>query len=134
MIRKTKKHRKWIKYLSEYYLTEGYYYDIKKHTTWIGWQAGNKTSMSTAVVYPEEDLCYLSAMVVLPEYRGKGLQRQHIRTRVKWAKCQNISQVITCTHKYTHASSNNLIREGFELYEPDWRWAGPDYLYWSKSI
>ena len=72
---------------------------------------------------------------VVEEARGRGLQRRMIQTRLRWAKTQErIQTVITYTIPENPWSSNNLIRCGFRLYEPQERWAGEAVNYFQKKI
>lgn len=81
-----------------------------------------------------ERVAFLCRAGVLPSHRGKGLQAKLIRVRVAWAKRQGVKQVITYTVLDNPASSNNLIRCGFRLYTPEWKWVGNEALYWSRNL
>lgn len=130
---KTTGNKKWIEKIVNLYLSENYFEEIKHHIFWVGWCKGEKTSLSSMVVL-EDGLCYLSSTVVLPEFRGKRLQRRHIKARLAEAKKQGCKQVVTYTHLKNYASANNLIKEGFLLYEPECKWAGYNQIYWLKTL
>lgn len=76
---------------------------------------------------------YLCRAGVLPRFRGHGLQARLIRLRLKYAKSQGWSRVITDTHA-NPVSSNNLIRCGFRLYTPTYPWSFANALYWTKNV
>jgi GNAT superfamily N-acetyltransferase len=77
---------------------------------------------------------FLARCGVLPAYRGQGLQRRLIRARVAHARRIGLKTVYTYTIIRNPASSNNLIKSGFALYRPEWRWAGVDCLYWRLDL
>jgi GNAT superfamily N-acetyltransferase len=82
--------------------------------------------------------CYASLIRVgiEEEHRGHGLQRKLIRVRVRWAKKQKAKGVVTYTLADNIASSNNLIKEGFRLFEPLEPWDDEEepVLYWLKEL
>jgi GNAT superfamily N-acetyltransferase len=77
-------------------------------------------------------MAYLCRAGVLPEHRGKGLQRRLIRARVRWAMASDAFACYTYTVTTNHRSANNLIRCGFLLYEPNARWAGESLYFWKR--
>lgn len=80
-------------------------------------------------------LGYLAWAGVMPKYRGRGIQRLLIRARLKQAKTLGLQRVITYTLRSNPASSNNLIKEGFQLYMPSPGWnMGRDALYWRRKL
>ncbi len=79
-----------------------------------------------------EGICIFVRAWVHKGYRGFGVQRQMIQTRLRAAAVKKCKTVITyTTYDNTH-SANNLIKTGFLLYDPWYRWAG-DMLYWKMS-
>lgn len=70
---------------------------------------------------------------VLLSYRGHGLQRKFIRVREKKARALGHTVLVTDTFQNIY-SANNLIREGFTLYDPKVKWALIDALYWRKDL
>lgn len=77
--------------------------------------------------------CILHRAGVLEKYRGNGLQRNLIKARVRHAKKEGCSEVITYTSKYNTSSANNLIKCGFLLYRPTYRWGWATANYWRKK-
>lgn len=79
-----------------------------------------------------ENICHFVRAWVSPKYRGKGLQRKMIKTRLKAAKDYEVA--ITYTSIDNVVSSNNLISTGFKLYQPKYKWAGKQFNYWIKFV
>lgn len=82
----------------------------------------------------EPHVVFLSRSGLLECARGQGLQRKLITARVRWAKRNGFSHVITYTTWDNAASFHNLQKCGFRLYLPETYWAGQDMLYWIKDI
>lgn len=80
---------------------------------------------------------YLKRAGVLPEHRGRGLQRRLLKVRERRARELGWSQVITDTTDNV-PSANNLIRSGYKLFEPERAsaqpWAWKHSLYWMKEL
>jgi len=103
-------------------------------TWWVGLD-GDKP-VAFCVVSPStrwKDTVYLSRSGVIPEYRGKGLQKRMITIREMYAKRKNYTWIITDTTANPQ-SSNSLIRRGYQLFEPSDPWAYVHSLYWRKRI
>jgi GNAT superfamily N-acetyltransferase len=81
----------------------------------------------------EENAAFLAIAGVVPEHRGKGLQRRLIRVRVQKARRLMKRAVISYTMDNA-PSGNNLIACGFRLYDPDKRWEGGDVTYWRRQF
>lgn len=83
----------------------------------------------------EPGSAYLNRAGVLPQYRGKGLQKKLVKARLRLAKKLGVETVVTYTMSHNHASSNTLISCGFRLYEPKFPWVGTEeVLYWKRCI
>ena len=74
-------------------------------------------------------ILFLSRAGLLPEHTGNGLHRRSIRHRISYARRYRYSVIITYVRKDNWTSFCNLIREGFKLYEPEYDYAGKDFLY-----
>lgn len=70
---------------------------------------------------------------ILPDYRGHGLQKKLIAKREAYAFERGAKAVCTYTLVDNCASSNSLIGAGYHLFEPEWKWAGKECLYWRKK-
>ena len=79
------------------------------------------------------DCGYMCRAGVVPEYRGKGLQKRLIKVRELHAKRLRWNWLITDTY-YNHPSANSLISCGFKLYDPTTPWSYKHALYWRKKI
>ena len=108
------------------------------HATWIAHAPpdalGDTLAGYAALVAHGPAAGFLARCGVLPDYRGQGLQRRLIRARASYARRIGLPLVYTYTVVGNPASSNNLIKCGFVLYRPEWRWAGVDCLYWRKEL
>lgn len=81
-----------------------------------------------------DDVLYLCRAGVLPEHRGKGLQRRLIRRRVQHGR-----SIDGCRGSYTYTalhntfSASNLIACGFRPFAPNYPWGGDRANYWWKA-
>lgn len=99
---------------------------------WLVWD-GDK-AVGFAGIKVMEDFAFMCLSGILPSYRGNGLQKRLIKARESFAKRCGLSEVITYTLITNPASSNNLIKRGYRLYEPQYAWQGRWVLYWSRSL
>ncbi len=79
------------------------------------------------------DCMYLCRSGVVPEARGKGLQKRLIRVRAAYARQMSMNWLISDT-TCNPASANSLIACGFRLYEPAQPWGNRHTLYWRKRV
>lgn len=77
---------------------------------------------------------FLSRSGILPEHRGKGLQRRMIRVREAAARKLGASHIITYTSDGNMPSANNLIATGYRLYSPANAWGLEHGLYFTKAL
>lgn len=80
-----------------------------------------------------DGICIFNRAWVHPNCRGNGMQRKMIKVRIKAAK-EQCHTVITYTLINNHHSSNNLIKCGFMLYNPEYAYSGKGNLYWIKYL
>jgi RimJ/RimL family protein N-acetyltransferase len=78
-------------------------------------------------------ICIFVRAWVHYDYRGKGLHGKMIKSRINAAK-KNCKSVITYTTHDNSASANNLIKNGFKLYIPEYLYAGEEMIYFKKNI
>ena len=76
---------------------------------------------------------YMCRTGVVPAYRGYGLQKKFIRSRIKKARSLNWDWLVTDTTD-NPASANSLISMGFKLYTPSLPWAFKHSLYWRLEV
>jgi len=85
-------------------------------------------------VFSKENYGFLCRAGVAPAVRGRGIHRRLISSRVRHARLLGLSQLITYTAVDNVSSSNNLIRAGFQLYDPANPWVSETVLYWLKEL
>lgn len=61
------------------------------------------------------EIAHLERSAVEREYRGRGIQRRLIETRLRMARRIGARRVLTYTHRNNWPSANNLIDRGFRL-------------------
>jgi GNAT superfamily N-acetyltransferase len=76
---------------------------------------------------------YLKRAGVLQAYRGQGLQRKLITVRERKARKLGLKTMLTDTTD-NPPSSNSLIKAGYKIFEPAYRWAFPNSIYWRKAL
>lgn len=108
------------------------------YRTGFWWIASERLSGAPAgfcgmSLYNSDREGYLARSGVLPKYRGLGLQRRMIRIRLSKAKRLKLKRVTTYTAQKWLFSLNNLIKEGFELYWPEYVLEG-DWFYLEKPL
>ena len=123
-----------VKRLDESIFEEGLY-GMEEATWWIAWHKGTPVAYA-GVMEHTKNYAYLCRAGVVPEARGHGLQRKLIRKRVEYAKSLDYKGVVTYTIFHNNPSSNNLIKEGFLLFDPLDPWSVEDepVLYWIKEF
>lgn len=106
--------------------------DVGRSEWWVAWDRGEPVAFAGAyTLMHERNIVMLSRCGVLPSHRGRGLQIRLIRARLRWAR--GCTTVITYTDPTNVVSSNNLIRSGFLLYQPQWAYVGQEFLYWRRD-
>jgi ribosomal protein S18 acetylase RimI-like enzyme len=75
---------------------------------------------------------YLCRSGILSKYRGLGLQRKLIKSRLRDICINGYSAAITDTTNNIY-SSNNLIKCGFTLFIPKYFWGFNQTLYWRRE-
>ena len=102
---------------------------------WLCWDEDTNFPIGFCAArwYSHPGVIFFSRCGVLPRARGNGLQLRMLRTRLKWAGSLEAWKVITYTMYDNHASIVNLLKAGFEFYEPMTKWAGKVH-YFKKEI
>ena len=76
---------------------------------------------------------YLKRAGVMRAFRGQGLQRRLITVREKKARTLGLVTMLTDTTD-NPPSANSLIRAGYRIFEPSYRWAFNYSIYWTKDL
>ena len=99
--------------------------DFENDVCWLAEEDGEVVGFATLRVV--KDFVFLSRCGALRP--GLGLQRRAIRLRLRWARRNGYSCAVTYCTKGNYKSLANLLREGFQFYDPEWAWAGRKYVY-----
>lgn len=101
------------------------------------WAAGDPVVgfAGCRVLTSDSEVLLLERAGVHPTARGRHLQARLIRVRLSWGRRQGCRVAITYVLTQNHASMNNLIRCGFQVYRPEFPWVGHrDVLYWRRTL
>ena len=101
---------------------------------WIVYVDGHEAAYAGAKVWEPDNCAYFCRAGVLPEFRGRGIQRKMIDARLRWAKKEGCEGVYTYTMPWNAQSSNNLIESGFRVFIPGVFWGGEGALYWYRDL
>lgn len=77
---------------------------------------------------------FLSRSGVLPAARGYGIQKRLIEIRLRWAKRSGYHEAVTYAGHGNSASIISLLKSGMVMYDPDYRWAGDEFVYFHKPL
>lgn len=101
---------------------------------WLAYVDGRIAGYAGLRIYREgsKKVGYLCRAGVLKEFRGQGIQKALIKVRDQEARRHKVDICITYVANWNHASANNLIRCGYELYEPEHKYGLKDALYFWK--
>ena len=108
--------------------------EFKENRDWWVLVHKNKIIAYCGCLYSTDNVCIFVRAWVHKPYRGKGLQKRMIDLRLRAAKKNGCSAAITYTLTNNYPSANSLIKYGFKLYEPSYKWAGKDVLYFKKML
>lgn len=76
---------------------------------------------------------YFSRVGVLQRHRGQGLQLRLMRAIEARGRREGWHSIVSDTTD-NPASSNNFIKAGYRLFQPNVPWAWPNSLYWRKWL
>lgn len=76
---------------------------------------------------------YMCRAGVKWDYRGKGIHIRLIQVRLRYARKQGWTHLVTDTTDNC-SSANNLIAAGFKMYKPRKPWGLPGACYWIKKL
>lgn len=110
------------------------FYEHKKNFYWIAMD-GRGTPLGFGLASDfGHGILFLSRAGVLAKYRGQGLHKRIIGTRIRFARRRNYKCVVTYTARENHASANNLIECGFRAFSPELPWVGNNFNYWMLEL
>lgn len=101
---------------------------------WIVINQNNKAVGFCTVRPLECGIAYFNWAGLLSEATGQGLHRRMIRAREKWCRKENFETIVTYTTTDNIPSAKNLIRCKYDLFTPEYDWAGEELLYFRKNI
>lgn len=107
-----------------------------KEAWWLIFPMGQSEPAAFAGCVPSSlgtGYAYHKRAGVMPIHRGHGLQRRLISIRERWARREGFHTIVTDTCANT-PSANNLIRAGYELFDPKSPWGLKGGLYFRKSL
>jgi len=107
-------------------------YDAK---WWLAWQDGEPVAFAAvAPVAGEPGVWFLARSGVVKSARGQNLQCRLIRVREAYARRMQGSTILTYTAADNLASANNLVRSGYKLYQPQFKWGCAGAIYFRKDF
>lgn len=117
--------------------------DPEDTTYWIAYQSGAASGGPAGELTPVgfcsvkdvgDKTLYLTRVGVLPEARGQGLQRHLMKAARRWAKRRGYTTMITYTLVTNYPSITNMIRDGWNLYDPTFPWVGSEVFYYRYDL
>jgi len=106
--------------------------EFHKNREWWVMVSRGKIIAYSGYIY-SSGVCIFNRAWVASAFRGQGIQKRMIRTRLRAAK-KSCKVAITYTTPDNFPSANNLIKCGFLLYSPEYAYAGRQMLYFTKPI
>jgi GNAT superfamily N-acetyltransferase len=103
--------------------------EFKQNRDWWVIKGDNDVINAYCGCLYSEGVCIFNRAWVRKQYRGLGIQKKLIKIRLKAARG---FKVITYTTPCNIPSANNLIKAGFILYNPEYKYAGSGMLYFRK--
>ncbi len=108
---------------------------LSQSYVWIAYSpTHNPVGYASMFYLDRENYGYFSRAAIKADHRRKGLHTRLIRCRINLAKRLGWSGVLTYTATDNTASANSLVNLGFRLYNPQYRWAGKEFLYFMRSF
>jgi GNAT superfamily N-acetyltransferase len=104
---------------------------------WFAYLDGEVVAFAGMVPFdPFPGVGYLKRAFVLPDHRGRGggLQLQFMFLREAKAKQLGWTQLVGDCGATNARSAHNFKMAGYSRCDPEQRWAGPNSLYWTKTL
>ncbi len=107
--------------------------DLPENVWFVAWCEGKAVGFGGLKFY-SNGAAFLSLAGVLPEYRGRGIQKRLIDVRTKHSRSKGWGRCITYTVVDNPPSMNSLIKAGFKPYTPAYNWVGAKVVFWQKVL
>lgn len=79
-------------------------------------------------------ILFMDRAGIKKEHRKKGLHRKLIKAREAYAKKNGFKKIITYVMKENYASLFTLVRCDYEMYTPEYKYAGENVIYVIKEF
>lgn len=119
------------KHLSEFWGVTAPNWQTPRHFWWMGSDEHGEVACYCGARVHDQDTLYLGPSFVFPEYRGDGLQRRMIESRLRFARRKGFKRIVSSTSPDNVVSGNNLISSGFRLTRP---WLDEEGNYWERKV
>lgn len=100
---------------------------------WALWDGPTAIGFCTVHSLSNENGVFMARSGIFESARGHGLQVRMLRARERWAREAGREFAVTYTAYENHPSIVNLLRCGYQFYEPAEAWAG-EVHYFYKSL
>lgn len=100
---------------------------------WIAYD-GIKSVGFCALKILDNEIVFFSRAGVEDKYKNKGLHKKMIKRRITWARRNGYKIAITYVKYDNPLSLRNLIKSGFDIYIPEWDYAGDYFIYVQKEL
>lgn len=77
---------------------------------------------------------YLARVGVAEKHRGHGVQKVLTGIVEQWGKRNGHTRCVTDTANFSVASMRSLMASGYKPFWPEYPWALPHSLYWTKEL
>ena len=104
---------------------------------WVVWRGNEPVAyagLRPCQWHENAGLGFLSRAGVIPNHRGRGLQRRLIRVREAAARTLGLTEIVTYVAAWNAASLNSLIACGYKFYRPATKWGGADSVYLRRRL
>ena len=100
---------------------------------WALWDGPTAVGFCSVYALSKENGVFMARSGLFSSARGHGLQVRMLRARERWARGAGHEFAVTYTSYDNHPSIVNLLRCGYQFYDPENPWAG-DVHYFYKAL
>ncbi len=101
---------------------------------WLAYLGGEPVAFAGLVEFHPFPVGYFKRCFVTPDHYGHGLQYRMMWNRIVKAQQLKWDMLVSDCGPNNHFSASNFRKAGFELIDPEQKWAGPNDLYWRKCL